>query len=283
MKNELLNDDKKGGVIITITSGKGGVGKSTTSANIATGIALEGKKTLVIDFDIGLRNLDMILGLEKRVVYNVIDVMEGKQPLNKAIITTKNIPNLYFLPASQSQDKDVLNKEKVIKLFEELKHKFDYIIVDSPAGIEDGFFYSILMADIALIVANPEVSSIRDADRAIGLIDAKSHKSDLEEPEEVLKYLIVNRIKPEMVEKGEMLNSAEMKEILAIDMIGLVPDDDKVIQSTNYGTPIVIMDPKNNVSIAYRNIAKRLVGQDVPFMEIKKVSKFRKILNSLKG
>ena len=263
--------------VITITSGKGGVGKSTTTANISTALAKLGKKVIAIDFDIGLRNLDMILGLENRIVYDVVDVMEGKCNLAQAIIKDKRTENLHFLPASQTKDKTVLDKEKVEKLNNELKKDFEYILIDSPAGIESGFEHSIYLADKALIVTTPEISAVRDADRVIGIIDAKSKKA--KEGEEVEKYIIINRIRPDLVEKGEMLSSEDVLHILALPLIGLVPEDEDVVKSTNIGEPIVLNE-NSLVGEAYRRIARRLLGEKVEFLNLKAKKGF---LSKLKG
>jgi len=263
--------------VITITSGKGGVGKSTTTANLATALARLGKKVIAVDFDIGLRNLDMILGLENRIVYDVVDVMEGNCNLAQAIIKDKRTTNLHFIPASQTKDKNVLNKEKVETLIEELKKDFDYILVDSPAGIESGFEHSIYLADRALIVTTPEISSVRDADRVIGIIDAKSKKAA--EGEEVQKHIIVNRIKPELVEKGEMLSIDDVLHILALPLIGVVPDDEDIVKSTNLGEPIVLNE-NSLVGEAYRRIARRIEGEDVEYLDLKAKKGF---LSKLKG
>ena len=252
--------------VITITSGKGGVGKSTTTANISTALAKLGKKVIAIDFDIGLRNLDMILGLENRIVYDVVDVMEGRCNLAQAIIKDKRTENLHFLPASQTKDKTVLDKNKVEKLINDLKKDFEYILIDSPAGIESGFEHSIYLADKALIVTTPEISAVRDADRVIGIIDAKSKKAT--ENKEVEKYIIINRIKPDLVEKGEMLSSEDILHILALPLIGLVPEDEDVVKSTNIGEPIVLNE-KSLVGEAYRRIARRLLGENVEFLDLK--------------
>jgi len=252
--------------VITITSGKGGVGKSTTTANVATALAMDGKKVIAIDFDIGLRNLDMILGLENRIVYDVVDVMEGKCNLAQAIIKDKRTNNLHFLPASQTKDKTVLNKEKVEKLLNELKKDFDYILIDSPAGIESGFEHSIFLADRALIVTTPEISAVRDADRVIGIIDAKSKKA--KEGEEVQKHIIINRIKPELVEKGEMLSTEDVLHILALPLIGIIPEDEEIVKSTNLGEPVALKKD-SLVGEAYRRIAKRIQGEEVEFLDLK--------------
>jgi len=263
--------------VITITSGKGGVGKSTTTANVATALALNGKKVIAIDFDIGLRNLDMILGLENRIVYDVVDVMENRCNLAQAIIKDKRTPNLHFLPASQTKDKTILNKEKVENLITELKKDFDYILVDSPAGIESGFEHSIYLADMALVVSTPEISSVRDADRVIGIIDAKSKRA--QNGEEVEKYVIINRIKPDLVEKGEMLSTEDVLHILALPLIGTVPDDEEIVRSTNIGEPIALKSD-SLVGEAYRRIAKRIEGEKVEFLDLNQKKGF---LSKLKG
>lgn len=251
--------------VITITSGKGGVGKSTATANIAVGLAQNGKKVVAVDFDIGLRNLDMILGLENRIVYDVIDVMEGKCKLSQALINDKKTKSLYFLPASQSKDKNILDTNKVRDLIESLKSEFDFILLDSPAGIEGGFEHSILWADRALVIVTPEVSSVRDSDRVIGIIDAKSDKS--KQGKEVQKHIIVNRIKPELVQKGEMLSNDDILDILALPLIGLIPEDDKVVSATNSGEPVIYTDSVSGK--AYSRIVKRILGEEVAFVDFK--------------
>lgn len=253
------------GIVITVTSGKGGVGKSTTLANLAVGMADEGKKVVAVDFDIGLRNLDMLLGLENRIVYNVIDVMEEKCNLSQALINDKHSKNLYFLPASQTNDKNILNKDKVKVLLDTLKKEFDIILLDSPAGIEGGFEHAIAFADRALIISTPDVSSVRDADRVIGIIDAKSEKAKA--GEEVLKHVIINRVKPELVERGDMLNTDDVLNILALPLIGVVPDCEKVISSTNLGEPI-IRDKNAQSGEAYRRISKRILGEEVDYLDL---------------
>jgi len=254
------------GEVITITSGKGGVGKSTLSANLAVGLAQRGKKVVAIDFDIGLRNLDMILGLENRIVYDVIDVMEGRCNLSQALINDKRSKTLYFLPASQTSDKDILDKEKVEKLIKSLKEDFDFIVIDSPAGIESGFEHSIFLADRAIIVTTPDVSAVRDADRVIGIIDAKSQKA--KDGKEVLKHVVINRLKPEMVESGNMLSVEDVLSILALPLIGIIPDDEEIITSTNEGEPIYFND-KSKAAEAYKRITKRVLGEEISFLDLK--------------
>jgi septum site-determining protein MinD len=251
--------------IITVTSGKGGVGKSTTTANISSALAKDGKKVIAIDFDIGLRNLDMILGLENRIVYDVVDVMEGNCNLAQAIIKDKRTPNLHFIPASQTKDKNILNKEKVQKLLDDLKKEFDYILIDSPAGIESGFEHSIFLADRAVVVTTPEISAVRDADRVIGIIDAKSQKAI--DGKEVEKHIIVNRLKPELVEKGDMLSVEDVLHILSLPLIGVVPDTEEIVSSTNLGEPIV-HNERSLAGEAFRRIAKRIEGEEIPLLDL---------------
>ncbi|SFP64471.1 septum site-determining protein MinD [Hydrogenimonas thermophila] len=253
------------GIVFAVISGKGGVGKTTTSANLAIGTAIEGKKTVVVDFDIGQRNLDMILGLENRVVYDITNVMDGDASLKQALIKDKKQDNLYFLAASQTKDKSALDKERVKKLIDQLKEEFDYIFLDSPAGIEGGFEHTILYADNVIVVVNPEVSSIRDADRVIGLVDAKSHKA--KEGEKVGKFLVITRIDPELIEKGEMISTEDILDILSINLLGKVPEDKRVIDASNTGKPVILHE-SSKAGEAYSRIAKRLCGIDVPFVDV---------------
>jgi len=253
------------GIVIAVISGKGGVGKTTATANLGLGVALNDKKCVVVDFDIGQRNLDMILGLENRVVYDIIQVMDGDASLKQALIKSKVNENLFFLAASQSKDKTVLKSDKVQKLVAELKEEFDFIILDAPAGIESGYEHTIEFADAAIIVVNPEVSSIRDADRAIGILDSKSYK--VKNGEDVAKYLIINRIDADMVQKGEMLKSEDILEILSVKLLGKVPEDKGVIDASNQGKP-VILDKKSAAGQAYLRIASRLCGKKVDMKDI---------------
>ncbi|OPG31699.1 septum site-determining protein MinD [Helicobacter pylori] len=252
-------------IVVTITSGKGGVGKSTTTANLAIGLAESGKKVVAVDFDIGLRNLDMILGLENRIVYDVVDVMEKNCNLSQALITDKKTKNLSFLAASQSKDKNILDKEKVAILISALRADFDYILIDSPAGIESGFEHAILHADMALVVVTPEVSSLRDSDRVIGIIDAKSNRA--KRGEEVHKHLIINRLKPELVANGEMIPIEEVLKILCLPLIGIIPEDSHIISATNKGEPVIRTDCES--AKAYQRITRRILGEEVEYVEFK--------------
>ena len=253
------------GIVIAVISGKGGVGKTTTTANVGLGIALNKQKCVVVDFDIGQRNLDMILGLENRVVYDMIQVMDEEVGLKQALIKSKMSPNLHFLAASQTKDKSVLESQKIKKLITDLKAEYDFIILDAPAGIESGYEHTIEFADRAIVVVNPEVSSIRDADRAIGILDSKSQQ--VKEGNEVLKYLIINRINPKMVQSGEMLSSEDILDILSIPLIGKIPEDKGVVDASNQGKPVVL-DKSSPSGSAYSRIAARFCGQDVPLENI---------------
>jgi len=269
------------GIVIAVISGKGGVGKTTATANLGLGIALNGKKCVMVDFDIGQRNLDMILGLENRVVYDMVQVMDGEASVKQALIKSKVSENLFFLAASQTKDKSVLDSKKVQKLVTELKEDFDFVILDAPAGIESGYEHTIEFADAAIIIVNPEVSSIRDADRAIGILDSKSFK--VKNGEEVAKYLIINRIVADMVQSGEMLNSEDILEILDIKLLGKVPEDKGVIDASNQGKP-VILDKKSIAGQAYARISARLCGQkvDMKDIEIDDANLFKKIVGIFK-
>lgn len=246
------------GEVIVITSGKGGVGKTTTSANIGCALAIEKKKVVLIDADIGLRNLDVVMGLENRIVYDLIDVIEGNCRLKQALIKDKRYENLYLLPAAQTKDKNAVNPEQMQKLCESLKEEYDFIIIDCPAGIEQGFKNAIAGADKGIVVTTPEVSAVRDADRIIGLLEA----SDLRNP-----TLILNRIRPDMVKRGDMMALDDVAEILAIDILGVVPDDESIVVSTNRGEPAAA-DMNSKAGQAFRNICKRLLGEEIPIMDL---------------
>jgi septum site-determining protein MinD len=247
--------------VITITSGKGGVGKTTTTANLSVALGVLGQRVVAVDADIGLRNLDVLMGLENRIVYDIVDVAEGYCRLRQALIKDKRVPELYLLPAAQTRDKTAVSPEDMIRLCDQMRDDFDFILIDSPAGIEQGFHNAIAPADRVLIVTTPEVAAVRDADRIIGLVEAE---------EKGPASLIINRIKLEMVRHGDMLNTADVIEILAIELIGIVPDDKAIIVSTNRGVPIVL-DNHAPSGLAFRNIARRLLGEEVPFLEIREM------------
>lgn len=255
--------------IIVVTSGKGGVGKTTTSAAISTGLALNGHKTVVVDFDVGLRNLDLIMGCERRVVYDFVNVINGEANLKQTLIKDKRTENLFILPASQTRDKEALTYEGVEKVLNELKQEFDYIICDSPAGIEHGAQMALYFADEAIIVTNPEVSSVRDSDRIIGILQSKSRKA--EQGEQVKEHLLLTRYNPKRVEEGEMLGVNDVEEILAVSLLGVIPESQDVLKASNQGTP-VILDKDSTAGQAYSDAVLRLMGKDVPhrFLEAQK-------------
>jgi septum site-determining protein MinD len=246
------------GEVIVITSGKGGVGKTTTSANIGAGLAIEGKKVVVIDADIGLRNLDVVLGLENRIAFDIVDVVTGVCKAKQALIKDKRYDGLYLLPAAQTKDKNAVSEAQMVELCGELSKSYDYVIVDCPAGIEQGFKNAIAGADRAIVVTTPEVSAVRDADRIIGLLEA----AELNDPK-----LILNRVRIDMVKRGEMMNLEDIKEVLAIDVIGIVPDDEDIVISTNRGEPAV-SNYSSMSGQAFRNITKRIMGEDLPLMDL---------------
>jgi len=250
------------GEAIVITSGKGGVGKTTTSANLGTALALLGKKVCMVDTDIGLRNLDVVMGLENRIVYDLVDVVEGRCRLPQALVKDKRFNELYLLPAAQTKDKDSVTPDNVRLIILELKNDFDFVIIDCPAGIENGFKNAIAGADKAIVVTTPENAAVRDADRVIGLLQTNKIKSP---------RLIINRIRINMVKKGEMLGIDEICDVLAVDLLGIVPDDEYVIKAANAGEPTV-MNPTSKAAIAYRNIARRILGDTVPLMSLDRKS-----------
>ncbi|MCI9380696.1 MAG: septum site-determining protein MinD [Dorea sp.] len=245
------------GEVIVITSGKGGVGKTTTTANLGAGLSKLDKKVVVIDTDLGLRNLDVVMGLENLIVYNLVDVIEGTCRLKQALIRDKRYENLYLLPSAQTKDKTAISPGQMKKLTSELKEEFDYILLDCPAGIEQGFMNAIAGANRAIIVTTPEVSAIRDADRIIGLLEA-NHLNKMD--------LIINRIRMDMVKRGDMMTVDDVTEILSIPLIGALPDDEQVVIGTNQGEPVIGLDSK--AGTAYMNICKRITGMEVPFMEL---------------
>lgn len=245
------------GEVIVITSGKGGVGKTTSSANIGTGLAKLDKSVLMIDTDIGLRNLDVVMGLENRIVYNLVDVIEGECRLKQALIKDRHYPNLQLLPSAQTKDKSAVRPEQMIKLINGLKKNFDYIILDCPAGIEQGFQNAIAAADRALVVTTPEVSAIRDADRIIGLLEEKGIRRN---------HLIVNRLRPELVKRGDMMSAQDIIDLLGVPLIGVIPDDEAVIVATNQGQSLI--EGETLPGQAYRNIVRRIAGEDVPYLDL---------------
>lgn len=260
--------------VIVVTSGKGGVGKTTTTANVGTGLAKLGKKVVMIDTDTGLRNLDVVLGLENRIVYNLVDVVEGNCRIKQAMITDKRCPKLYLLPTAQTRDKSAITPEQMVKVLEEIKsdpEEFDYIILDCPAGIEQGFQNAIAGADRALVVTTPEVSAIRDADRIIGLLDANGLKDH--------EDLIVNRIRMDMVNRNEMMSIEDVNDILQLNLIGAVPDDENIVVATNKGQPCV--GDESLAGQAYMNICRRIIGEDVPFLDLNGKNGFFKKLTSI--
>ncbi|MGJ9384234.1 septum site-determining protein MinD [Salipaludibacillus neizhouensis] len=260
------------GEAIVITSGKGGVGKTTTTANIGTALALSGKKVCLIDTDIGLRNLDVVMGLENRIIYDLVDVVQGNCRIKQALIKDKRFEHLYLLPAAQTKDKTSVEPEQVKEIVDELKQDYDYILIDCPAGIEQGFKNAVSGADKAIVVTTPEISSVRDADRIIGLLEKEEGVA--------APKLVINRIRRHMMKNGDAMDVEEIVSILAIDLLGIVVDDDDVIKASNKGEPIAL-DPTSKASIAYRNIGRRINGETVPLMSLedkdgvfKKMKKF---------
>ncbi|MBI3742259.1 MAG: septum site-determining protein MinD [Chloroflexi bacterium] len=244
------------GRVITITSGKGGVGKTTATANIGVALARRGQRVTCLDADIGLRNLDVVMGLENRIVYDLVDVVEGRARLRQALIKDKRLPELTLMPAAQTRDKLAVKEAQMIKLVEDLRKECDFVLIDSPAGIEHGFRNAIAPADEVLIVTTPEVSAVRDADRIIGLVEAA---------EKPAPRLIINRLRPSMVKRGEMLDTKDVLEVLAVELIGIVPEDEAIITSTNKGQPVAFED-RSPAGAAFTRIAQRILGEDVPFM-----------------
>ena len=263
--------------VIVVTSGKGGVGKTTTSAAIATGLALRGHKTVVIDFDVGLRNLDLVMGCERRVVFDFINVINGDATLNQALIKDKRVSNLYIFPTSQTRDKDALKREAVVRVFDELKKDFDYIVCDSPAGIEHGALTALYLADHAIVVTNPEVSSVRDSDRIIGILSSKSRRAE-QNLDPVKEHLLLTRYSTERVARGEMLTVEDVQEILSIPLLGVIPESESVLRASNTGTP-VILDDESPAGRAYQDAVARFLGEqrEMRFMAPERKSIFKSL------
>jgi septum site-determining protein MinD len=254
--------------VVTVTSGKGGVGKTTSVANIAVALAARGQKVTCIDADIGLRNLDVVMGLENRIVYDLVDVVEGRCRLKQAMIRDKRLPELYLIPAAQTRDKTAVSPSDMVRLCDELRPEVDWILIDSPAGIERGFKNSIAAADKVLVMTNPDVSAVRDADRVIGLLEAE---------EKGPASLVINRINQAMVKRGDMLSVEDVLDLLAIDLIGIVPEDENVLVASNKGQPLVL-DSKSKAGQAFQNIARRLLGENVPFLDLDSTGLWQRLL-----
>lgn len=266
--------------IIVVTSGKGGVGKTTTSAAFSAGLAVQGHATVVIDFDVGLRNLDLVMGCERRVVYDLVNVIQGDANLNQALIKDKRVPKLSILPASQTRDKEALTQEGVGRILEELSQQFDYIVCDSPAGIEHGAVTAMYFADEALIVTNPEVSSVRDSDRILGLLASKSRRAEQGEGP-VGEHLVLTRYAPDRVSRGEMLTLEDVCEILSIPLLGVIPESQSVLNASNSGLP-VILDEGSDAASAYEDMVARFLGEDRPlrFIDVEKRGLFKRLFGS---
>ena len=264
-----MQEESSMGEVIVITSGKGGVGKTTTTANIGIGLSRLGKKVMVIDTDLGLRNLDVVLGLENRIVYNIVDVIEGSCRLKQALIKDKRFPELYLLPSAQTKDKTSVSPEQMKKLIDDIRDDFDFILLDCPAGIEQGFQNAIAGADRAIVVTTPEVSAIRDADRIIGLLETSGIRKN---------ELLINRLRIDMVKRGDMMSVEDVTEILAVDLLGVIPDDEQVVIATNQGEPVVGEDGLAGSS--YMNICRRLLGEEIPIEDYMKPEGFLEKISS---
>ena len=257
--------------VVTISSGKGGVGKTTAVANLAVALAGRSQKVTCIDADIGLRNLDVVMGLENRIVYDLVDVVEGRCRLRQAMIRDKRLPELYLIPAAQTRDKSAVSPSDMVRLCDELRSEVDWILIDSPAGIERGFKNAIAAADRVLILTNPDVSAVRDADRVIGILDAEGKGNP---------SLVINRLNPLLVKRGDMLSVEDVLDLLAIDLIGIVPEDENVIVASNKGQPLAL-DTKSRAGLAFQNIARRLMGEKVPFMDMETPGLLQRLLGRM--
>lgn len=247
--------------ILVVTSGKGGVGKTTTTAALGATLAMMGQKVVLVDFDVGLRNLDLVMGAERRIVFDLIHVIQGDTNLSQALIKDKRVEGLFLLPTSQTRDKDALTQEGVARVIDELREKFDWIICDSPAGIERGAQMAMYHADMAVIVANPEVSSVRDSDRIIGMLDSTTQKA--KNGEEMEKFLLITRYDPQRAARGDMLSTDDVLDILSIPLIGIVPESQDVLKASNVGTPVTVSEPDSAAACAYSEAARRLMGEDI--------------------
>jgi len=260
--------------VITITSGKGGVGKTTVVANLGVALAMRGQRVVVIDADVGLRNLDVMLGLENRIVYDLVDVIEGRCRLRQALVRDKRLSELFLLPAAQTRDKSAVRPDDMVRVCESLREQHDFILIDSPAGIEQGFRYAVAPADEIIIVTNPEVAAVRDADRIIGLIEAE---------EQGPARLVINRIRPDMVQRGEMLDIADVVELLAVDLIGIVPEDQAILVAANRGQPLAFSSDSSLAGRAFHNVARRLLGEDVPFLTLRERGVFERFFRFVRS
>ncbi len=260
--------------VLTVTSGKGGVGKTTLTANLGVALAAQGQRVIVVDADVGLRNMDVMLGLENRIVYDLVDVIEGRCRLRQALVRDKRLSELFLLPAAQTRDKSAVQPGDMVRICDELREQHDFILIDSPAGIEQGFRYAVAPADEIIIVTNPEVPAVRDADRVIGLIEADEIGP---------ARLVINRIKPEMVQRGEMLDISDVVELLSIDLIGIVPEDEAILVAANRGQPLALSSDSSLAGRAFHNIANRLRGEDVPFLTLREKSVFERIFSFMRS
>lgn len=274
----MSNATKRNPEVIVVTSGKGGVGKTTTSAAFSTGLAEQGYRTVVIDFDVGLRNLDLIMGCERRVVYDFINVIQGEATLNQALIKDKRYDNLFILPASQTRDKDALDKDAVGRIIDELKQTFDYIVCDSPAGIESGALMALYYADHAIVVTNPEVSSVRDSDRILGILSSRSKRAE-EGLERIKEYLMITRFSPGRASKGEMLSVKDVQEILSVPLLGVIPESKAVLRASNEGVPVIV-NKESDAGQAYEDAVKRFLGKEIPMRFIEKPSFLQRLFGT---
>ncbi len=260
--------------VVTVTSGKGGVGKTTITANLGVALALHSQRVVVIDADVGLRNLDVMLGLENRIVYDLVDVIEGRCRLRQAMVRDKRLPEMFLLPAAQTRDKTAVQPADMVRVCDELREECDFVLIDSPAGIEQGFRYAIAPADTTIVVTNPEVPAVRDADRVIGLIEAEE-KGPIR--------LVINRIKPRLVRRGEMLSVSDVVELLSIDLLGIVPEDHAILIAANRGQPLAFSHNSSLAGEAFHNIARRLLGEKVPFMVLREPTMWKRIVGLIRS